>query len=100
MRSRSEIRKAVKAAYLLTPIYRAFGAWAVSYMSGERRYETFGAWHRMQELRTKEVARITLESYGYGRDEIEGALSHSFVNGSAESRVLRFLEMKEFQNGK
>jgi len=53
----------------------------------------------MQELRTKEVARITLESYGYGRDEIEGALSHSFVKGSAESRVLRFLEMKEFQNG-
>ena len=100
MRSITEIRQAVRAAYVLTPIYRARGAWAVSYMSGERRYEVFGVYRRMQSLRAREVARITLESYGHGRDEVEGALSHSFVKGSAESRILRFLEMKEFQNGK
>jgi hypothetical protein len=68
-------------------------------MSGERRYETFGGWHRMQELRAKEAARMALESFGFDHDEIEGFLSHQHVEGSAESRVLRFLEMKEFQNG-
>jgi len=100
MRSRNEIRKAVRAAYARTPIYRAFGAWAISYMSGERRYEVFGAWHRMQELRTKEAARIALESFSYDHDEVEGFLIHPHVEGSAESRVLHFLKMKEFQNGK
>jgi hypothetical protein len=93
------VKKAVRAAYLLTPIYRAYGAWVVSYMSGERRYEIFGPWHRMQALRTKEAARMALESFGYDHDEVEGALSHSFITGSAESRVHQFLKMKEFQSG-
>ena len=99
MKTNTEIRKAVEAAYLLTPIYRANGAWTVSYMSGERRYKIFGAWNIMKDIREKEAAKMALESFGYGHDEVEGVLLHPFVDGTAESRVRQFLKMKEFQNG-
>ena len=99
MRTSADIKKAVRAAYLLTPIYRANGAWAVSYMSGERRHEILGSWHRMQGIRAKEASRMVLESFGYEHDEVEGALSHKHLTGSAESMVNQFLKMKEFQSG-
>ena len=100
MKTNAEIKKAVRAAYLLTPIYRANGAWAISFMivrPGEKRQEIFGSWNRMQSLRARVAAMLVLDAMGCDRCEVDGALR--YLVGSAESRVKQFLAMKEFQNG-
>ena len=97
MRTSAEIRKLVRAAYALTPIYREYGAWTVSGMNGENRVSFNGGWTLAQHIRARVVAAAAIASLGFDRQEIDGALYH--LKGSAESRVKQFLAMKEFQNG-
>jgi hypothetical protein len=97
MRTRAEIKQAVRAAYARTPIYREYGAWTVSGMDRENRVSFNGGWTLAQHIRARVVAAMVLDSLGFDRQEIDGSLFH--LKGSAESRVRQFLKMKEYQNG-